>query len=165
MIKNNIVRIAKVSAICLGAVVFGGCAEKTGQTENAAKPSLANPALPATHENPKALPEVTLTATKVEEYPADSVARVVIAASGPFGSNVVEKTDPNRIVVIMHNAKKGEAPQFIDVNDGTINRVEIDQLDTGNGTAVRITVGLDKKPEYRVTPAKSSLIIDFRKKS
>jgi hypothetical protein len=69
------------------------------------------------------------------------------------------------VIVILHNAKKGQAPPGIDVNNGTINRVVIDQLNVGKGTAVRITIGLEHKTDYLVTPAANGLLIDVRKKT
>jgi hypothetical protein len=152
-----------VSIICLGIIALSGCKkgpEKVSQPEKETAPvATLSPA------EVKALPTVTLTGTKILDNIIESAVRVEITTSGAFGSNVVRKAGPERIVVILHNAKKGQAPPGIDVNNGTINHVVIDQLNVGKGTAVRITIGLEHKTDYVVTPAANGLIIDVRKKS
>lgn len=150
-----------IIAVCLGMIVTAGC--KNG-TEKAAQPeketTSVNTISPA---DLKSLPTVTLTGTKIQENMGESAMRVEITASGAFGSNVVRKSDPERIIVVLHNATKGNAPPVIEVNNGVINRVAIDQLSVGHGTAVRITIGLEHKTDHRVTPEGNGLIIDVRK--
>lgn len=154
------IQLLQSTAVCLAAFAVIGCSERSGKDAEHEK-------APAPAENVtsqlKSLPTVTLTGTKIQENLIESAVRVMITASGAFGSNVIRKTDPERIIIILHNAKKGEAPPIIEVNDGAINRVEIAQLDVGKGTAVRITIGLDRKTDYVVTPAVNGLMIDVRK--
>ncbi len=147
--------------ICLGVIGMAGCkerSEKVSQPENEIAPGKTAPP-----QDLKSLPTVTLTGTKILENVIESAVRVEITASGAFGSSVIRKTDPERIIIILHNAKKGEVPPQIAVNDGIINLVEIAQLDTGKGAAVRITIGLDHKTDYAATPAVNGLVIDVRK--
>lgn len=174
MISKYFIRLSTYAAISLFVLGAAGCKEESAltekgvKTEEAAKPIEAGKTAnqeksTETVDALKSLPTVTLTGTKVQENPAGSSIRVTISASGAFGSNVVRKSDPERIIVIMHNANVGEAPRNIDVNDGTVNRVEIAQLDTGKAPAVRITIGLNKKTTYEVSPGESALVIDIKK--
>ena len=160
--KREILRFLMIIT-SLGIIVTAGCkggAEKVPQPEKETAPvKTMSPA------ELKSLPTVTLMGTKIQDNVIESAVRCEITASGAFGSNVVRKTGPELIIVILHNAKKGQAPPGIDVNNGTINRVTIDQLDVGKGTAVRITIGLEHKTDYLVTPAANSLIIDVRKRT
>lgn len=163
MISKREIRRFLAIIISLGVIALAGCkdgSEKVPQPEKETAPvETMSPA------EVKSLPTVTLMGTKIQDNVIESVVRVEITASGAFGSNVVRKTEPERIIVILHNAKKGQAPPGIDVNNGTINRVVIDQLNVGQGTAVRITIGLEHKTDYLVTPAANGLIIDVRKKT
>lgn len=162
MIAKLGVRLPKGLSIILIALAIAGC---RGEVEKAVQPQKpAAPTAPAAPEALKSLPTVTLTGTKVQQIADKPFERVVITASGAFGSNVVRKSDPERIVVILHNAKIGDAPKSIEVNDGTISRVEIAQLDTGKGSAVRVTIGLAQKTTFEVVSAESALMIDIQKK-
>lgn len=165
MIAKLGVRLPKGLSIILIALAIAGCrgeVEKAVQPQKPAAPTA--PTAPTAPEALKSLPTVTLTGTKVQQIADKPFERVVITASGAFGSNVVRKSDPERIIVIMHNAKIGEAPKSIEVNDGTISRVEIAQLDTGKGSAVRVTIGLAQKTTFEVVSAESALMIDIQKK-
>jgi len=161
MISKHEIRWLLVIIICLGVLALAGC---KGGSENVSQPEKETASVKTmSPAEVKALPTVTLTGTKILENIIQSGVRVEITASGAFGSNVIRKTGPERIIVILHNAKKGEVPRQIAVNDGIINKIEIAQLDTGKGTAVRITIGLDHKTDYVVTPATNGLMIDVRK--
>lgn len=151
--KHNIHQIIIMTA-CLAVIGIAGCKGKS----EASKPETA-----VTPAMIRSLPTVELTGTKILENPALSTVGVEIIASGTFGSNVVPKNDPERIIVVLHNATKGKTPPEIKVNNGTINRVAIDELNTGKGTAVRITIGLVHKSDYVVTPVTNGLMIDVRR--
>lgn len=161
MISKHAIHWLLVIVLCLGAISLAGC---KGGSERVSQPekdmAAGKPVSPA---DLKSLPTVTLTGTKIQDNLIESAVRVMITASGAFGSNIIRKAEPERIIIVLHNTKKGEAPPVIEVNDGTINRVEIAQLDVGKGTAVRITIGLDHKTDYVVTPAVNGLMIDVRK--
>jgi len=163
MISRLELRQFLIIAVCFGVIVTAGC--KKG-TEKAAQPEKETTSVNTMSPSDlKALPTVTLTGTKIQENMSESEVRIEITASGAFGSNVVRKADPERIIVVLHNATKGNAPPVIEVNNGAINRVAIDQLNVGNGTAVRITIGLEPKADHVVTPAKNGLIIDVRRRT
>ena len=156
--KHEIRRLLSI-IICM--LALGGC---KGGSENVSQPEKETASVKTmSPAEVKALPTVTLTGTKIRENILKSAVRVEITASGAFGSNVIRKAGPERIIIILHNAKKGEVPPQIAVNDGTINMIDIAQLDTGKGTAVRITIGLDHDADYVVTPAVNGLKIDVRK--
>ena len=159
MSKQQIPQRVAWVAICCMLFALAGCNGKEVQPEKSVKTETKSP-----QEALKSLPTVTLTGVKLEDNGADHATRIIIAATGAFGSNVVQKTDPDRIIVILHNALVGEATKNIEVNDGTINRVEIDQLDTGKGKAVRLTIGLAGKTDYQVVPAEGAVMIDVRKR-
>ena len=163
MISKHEIRRFLVSVICICVIALTGCKGGSDKVSQPAKETA--PVEIVSPEDLKSLPTVTLTGAKILENVVESAVRVEITASGAFGSNVVRKADPERIIVILHNAKKGEAPPGIDVNNGTINRVVIDQLNVGKGTAVRITIGLEHKTDYLVTPAANGLLIDVRKRT
>lgn len=159
MISKYVIRLSTYAAISLFLLGAAGCKEESTVSEKGVKSEeVAKQA-----ESAKSLPTVTLTGTNIQEHPSASSVRINITASGAFGSNVVHKSDPERIMVIMHNARIGETSKSIEVNDGTIRRVEIAQLDTGKGPAVRITIGLNKKTAYKVIPAESALFVDIEK--
>lgn len=148
-------------AVSLVALAVAGC---KGEPEKAAQPQpVANTQETAAPEGSKSLPTVTLTGAKVEAGPDKASTRISITASGPFGSNVVPKSDPERILVVLHNAKAGDVPKNIEINDGTVSGVEVAQLDTGKGPAVRITISLARKTAHRVIPGESALMIDVKK--
>lgn len=161
MNSKHFAHLLKFAAVCLIALLFTGCKEEGAQSEKGSKPGEAQAPVPA-GETLKSLSTATLTGVKIQAVPGAPTTKILIAASGPFGSNVVPKTDPVRLVAVIHNASKGAAPENIDVNNGTVNRVEIAQLDTGKDSAVRITIGLDKKTEYRVVPGESALTIEVQ---
>jgi len=157
-------RLAACAAITLAAVFATGCNERTAASlGGAAKQENAAPQGGATLQQTLSSSPVTLTGTKVLEDGASPTLSVRITATGPFGSNVVEKSDPQRIMVIMHNATIGEAPGSIEVNDGTVGKVEIAQLDTGKNPAVRITIGLLGKVPFKVVPGESALQLEIGK--
>jgi hypothetical protein len=162
MISWHEIRRFLVGVICICVIVLAGC--KGGSDKVLQPVKETAPVEMASSADLKSLPTVTLTGTKILENVIESAVRVEITASGAFGSNVVRKDDPERIIIILHNAKKGEAPPIIAVNNGTINRVAIDQLNDGKGTAVRITIGLEHKADYLATPAVNGLLIDVRKR-
>lgn len=155
--KVNYALLSRCVAICLLPLSFAGCNKPT-QSGAVAKPAEATAS-----QSPSSLPAVTLSGAKVLQDPASPTVQVLITASGSFGSNVIRKSDPERLIVIMHNAQIGEAPEAIEVNDGTINRIEIAQLDSGKGPAARITVGLLAKSEYRVVPGEGALTLEIKK--
>lgn len=155
--KVNYVLLSRCLAICLLPLSVAGCNKPT-QTGAAAKSVEAQVSQAAS-----TLPVVTLTGAKVLEDPASPTVQVRITADGPFGSNVILKSDPERIIVIMHNAKIGEAPEKVEVNDGTISRIEIAQLESGKGPAARVTVGLMAKTQYRVVPGDGALGLEIKK--
>lgn len=161
MNSNLGICLPKGLVLFLVALALAGCSGEAGKSVQPGKPGKQAPAV--TSEALKALPTVTLNGAKVLHIIDSPFERVVISASGTFGSNVVQKTDPERIIVILHNALAGEAPNSIEVNDETISRVEIAQLDTGKNPAVRITIGLLGKSTYEVIPAERSLNIDIKK--
>lgn len=174
MLSKYFIRLSTYAVISLFLLGAAGCKEESAvsekgvKSEETVKPIEAGKTAPqektaATVEALKSLPTVTLTGTKIQENPAGPSIRINISASGAFGSNVVRKSDPERIIVIMHNANAGESPRNIEVNDGTINRVGIAQLDTGKAPAVRITIGLSKKTSYEVSSGESVLMIDIKK--
>lgn len=156
----NYAVLSRYIGICLLPLAFASCNKQTTPTEPAAK-SVAT----VVSEAPKALPFVTLSGIKVLPAPASPSLRVQIAASGPFGSNVIRKSDPERIIVIMHNAEIGKAPEKIEVNDGAISRIEIAQMDTGKGPAAKITIVLLVKSVFEVIPAESALILEIKKEN
>lgn len=159
MISKREIRRYLVIIICV--IALAGC---KGGPESVSQPEKETASVKTmSPAEVKALPTVTLTGMKILDNIVESAVRVELTASGAFGSNVIRKTGPERIIVILHNAKKGEVPPQIAVNDGTINTVDIAQLDTGKGTAVRITIGLEHKTDYLVTPAVNGLKIDVRK--
>lgn len=161
MISKHEIQRLLVIVICLGVFVATGC--KKGPDKAAQPGQEAAPTKTMSPEELKSLPAVTLTGTKILDNVIESAVRVEITASGAFGSNIVRKADPERIIVILHNAKKGQAPPGIEVNNGTINRVAIDQLNAGKGTAVRIIIGLEHEADYHVTSADNGIMIDVRK--
>lgn len=164
MIPKHSACLVKFAAVCLIALLFAGCKEEGAQSEKGSKPGEAQAPteqVPA-GEALKSLSTATLTGVKIEGGAGAPMTTINIAASGPFGSNVVPKTDPVRLIAVLHNATIGETPKSIDVNNGTVNRVEIAQLDTGKAPAVRIAIGLDKKTKYRVVPGESTLTIEVQ---
>lgn len=157
-------RLAACAAITLLAASAAGCNEKTAASvDGAAKQESAAPLGAATLQQTLSSDPVTLTSTKVLEDAASPTLSVKITATGPFGSNVVEKSDPQRIMVIMHNATIGEAPGSIEVNDGTVGKVDIAQLHAGKNPAVRITIGLLGKVPFKVVPGESALQLEIGK--
>ena len=163
MIPKREIRRSVIVIICFSIIALAGC---KGGSEKVTQPdkemTSGNAMSPA---DVKSIPAVVLTGAKIQEDPDASAVRVEIMASGLFGSNVVPKTDPERIIIVLHNATKGDMPPNIKVNKGTINHLEIAELNTGKGTAVRITIFLDHKSDYRVTPADNGLLIDVRKRT
>lgn len=141
-----------VKCLCISLIVFSfaGCKNKV---EKAVQ-----------EKGPESKPVVTLTNVKVQNEPGMDQIKVIIATSGAFGYSVVPKSDPERIIAVIHNAKIGEFPNNIEVNNGTINKIETVQLDTGRGSAVRITIGLDRKTPHEPIPADGVLVIAIPKK-
>lgn len=163
MFSKRFIRSATLIIVWVGVIALTGC---NGGSESVPQPEKETAFRePVSAADLKSLPAVTLTGTNIREDLLESGVRVEITASGAFGSNVIAKSGPERIIVILHNAKKGVVPPKIEVNDGVISRVEIAQLDTGRGTAVRITIGLEKKTDYVVTPSINGLMIDVRKRA
>lgn len=164
MNSKHFAHLLKLAAICLVALLFAGCKQEAANSDKGVKPGEAQaPAPPGTAgEALKSLPTATLTGVKVQSVAGEPTTKINIGANGPFGSTVVPKTDPVRLIAILHNATVGDAPKKIDVNNGTVNSVEIAQLDTGKGSAVRITIGLDKKTDYRTIPGESALSIEVK---
>lgn len=170
MIPKHFEYILKAAAVCLMVLLFAGCKEeaaksgkevKTGEAQAPAQaPEISKPEAAA--EAMKSLPTVTLTGVKIQSEPGAPSTKINIAASGAFGSNVVPKTEPVRLIAILHNATIGNAPKSIDVNNGTVKRVEIAQLDTGKAPAVRVTIGLDKKTAFRTIAGDSALTIEVK---
>lgn len=110
----------------------------------------------------KQLPKVTLTGADLTEDAVNHCYRINISASGTFNANVIEKADPDRIVVIMHNAEKGIVPSISQVNNKTIKSIETAQLDTGRGPAVRITITLTGAALYRTVSSDGSMVIEVK---
>ena len=113
----------------------------------------------------KTLPTTVLTGVKVQKKDGSPYVVVALSASGAFGSNIVEKAGPDRLIVILHNMTKGEAPPQIAVHDGTIEQIDIAELDTGKGPAVKVTIGLTGKTAHDRTTAENSLLLQIRKRS
>lgn len=109
----------------------------------------------------KAMPFVALTGLNIEGGTKSKLTRIVVKVSGNFLYNAVLKDNPGRLIVILHKTAKGKAPKKIEVNNGTVNKVEIVELDTGKGPAVRITIGLDRKIRYQAFPSNGSLVLDI----
>lgn len=150
MILKFTAGLAKCLCISLIIFSFAGCKDKA---EKAVQ-----------EKGPDSKPIVTLTNIKVQNDPGMSQIKVIIATSGTFGYSVVPKSDPERIIAVIHNAKLGDVPNKTEVNDGTINKIETVQLDTGRGPAVRITIGLDRKTPHEPMPADGVLVIAMPKK-
>lgn len=106
---------------------------------------------------------MSLSEIEVGENEDGSVTRITIAGSGTFASQVIRKEDPERIILLIHNAEAGDLVGSIEVNNGTVGRIEVAQLESGQGPAVRITVGLAGKSEFRVVPAENALAVDLRR--
>lgn len=158
MIAQRNLHKLKGLAVFFALVAILGCKEEPPPAAAPAK-SLK----PPTAEALTSLPTVTLTGIKVQTDPQAPTTRVIISASGAFGANVIPKSDPERLIVILHNAEKGQAPAEIEVNDGVIKGIEIAQLNTGKQTAVRETIRLNYKTDYKVIPGESLLTIEIRK--
>lgn len=161
MVANKVVRLQRHFTVSLMALLLAGCVAKpdTPPPDKAPEPVAKDAA-----EAVRALPVVTLLEAKVIESANIPAKRVHITADGPFGSNVIKKSDPERIIVIVHNAQMGKVPQTIEVNDGTISRLETAQLDTGRSPAVRITIGLAGNADFKVVPDQSAIMVDISKK-
>lgn len=151
-------RLAACAAITLLLLGVAGCKENSVVAEKTA----ANQPEPGMSDPPK-LPVVTLAGAKVLQDAGSPTEVVQISATGPFGSNIIPKQDPDRIVVIVHNANIGDAPARVEVNDGTITNLEIAQLNSGKGPAAKITIGLTAKTEHRVVPGESMLSVEVKK--
>ena len=121
----------------------------------------AHPAVPA--PDLKTLPRVSLSEIEVGESEDGAVTRITITGGGTFVSNVIRKEDPERIILLIHNAEAGELAGSIEVNNGTVGRIEVAQLESGQGPAVRVTVGLAGKSDFRVVPAENALAVDVRR--
>lgn len=184
--------VTLLSSICLAAILFAGCQEQkekpveTGKSVEAGKAAepaepveAGKPAPPASpaHEvsilppghpalaprqDLKSLPRVSLAEINVQESEDGSVTRITIAGGGTFASNVIRKEDPDRIILLIHNAEAGELAGSIEVNNGTVGRIEVAQIESGQGPAVRVTIGLTENTEYRVVPADKELVVDVR---
>jgi hypothetical protein len=109
----------------------------------------------------KTMPSVVLTGLKILGGPQSDLTSIDIKASGNFLYNVVLKDSPGRLIVVLHKTARGKAPEKIEVNNGTVNRVAIAELDTGKGPAVKITIGLDRKIRYQAIPSNGSLLLNI----
>jgi hypothetical protein len=147
-----------MSLLLGGALVFAAGCKEEAKTKNAPQPG--GDQLQAV-DKAYALPTVTLVGTKILETPGSPVVQVRIAASGPFGSNVTAQKNPDRLLIMVHNALVGKAPKSIEVNDGTINRVDIAQHKNGSQQAVGITVGLAGATSYRLVPEQSAVLLEI----
>lgn len=129
-------------------------------------PSKLPPGHPATapQQDIKTLPKVTLGELNVQESEDGAVTRITITAGGNFGSNVIRKENPDRIIMIIHNAVAGDLVGTLQVNNGTVGRIEVAQLESGQGPAVRVTIGLAGKNEYQVVPGDKSLNVEISKR-
>jgi hypothetical protein len=180
------------SSICLAAVLFTGCQEQktksedpaeTGKTEKPAEsgspaplaPMAPVPAAPPTHpaspDHPaqpapklEGLQRVKLTEIEVGESEDGAVTRITLTGDGPFASNVIRKENPERIILLIHKAEAGDLVGAMEVNNGTVGRIEVAQLESGQGPAVRITADLLGKIDYRVAPADKALALDIRRR-
>jgi len=161
--------------------IFSGCKGKT----DAPPPSAEKPAVqakPVPPEKPAgtsealkpggptsgihgAMPSISLTGLKITEDDSRNLTMFHITLSGDFLYNVVQKADPDRIMVVLHKTTKGKAPEKIEVNNGTISRVEIAELNTERGAAVRITIRLTGKTTYDVLPLDKALYISVLRKT
>jgi len=163
---NQMIRIAGVFLILLS---FAGCKEKVDKPAPPEKPlmqtELPEPKEPLKQESPQpeTMPAVTLTALKINEDYTNNLTWLDISASGTFLHNIVLKEHPERIIIVLHNTKKGKAPSKLTVNNGTITEIGIDELATGKGAAVRITVGLSRKTDYKVHASGEGLIMNIRR--
>lgn len=153
-------KIQRILTLLVTLLVISGCNEKTG----ASKP----PEMPQKYaeklESQPAKPLI-LAGIKIEDDAGLQAKKIIITASGPFQFNVVPKADPDRILVVLHNTTTGKNAGTIKVGDGTISSVETVQLDTGKAPAVRITIGLQKKADYKVIPGEGSMAVAIRKQN
>jgi hypothetical protein len=189
---NKVIRpaVALFSSICLAALLLAGCQEQKTKTEDSAVsgnpekpatsgppapldpvPSVTPPTHPVSLDQParpvpdlESLQRINLTEIEVGESEDGAVTRITLAGDGPFGSNVIRKENPERVILLIHNADAGDLVGDIEVNNGVINRIEVAQLESGKGPAARVTVGLTGKSEFNVAPAENGLLIDFRRR-
>lgn len=155
--------LVKLAAVCVVALSFCGCTGKTKEPEKMAAAPAPVAQAPMTLEQVNALPPVVLTGLKVIAVEGAPVTRIDIGASGAFGSNIVPKRDPVRLVAMVYNAEIGKAPKSIEVNDGTVKGVRIDQVPSGDRSAVRVTIELVKETMYRLTPGESAVSIEIKR--
>lgn len=158
MLASKVIHRPGILVLGLAALFLAGCMEpETPPAEKTPQPVAQDP------ENAiKASPTVTLVEAKAVKSPGSSSVRVHISATGPFGFNVIKKSDPERIIVIVHNAQIGNIPQIIEVNDGAISRLETAQLNTGRNQAARITIGLTGKADYQVVTDENAIMVDIK---
>lgn len=149
MISELTLKFARCFIVALMLLSFAGCKEQEGKAVK--------------ETQGEALPEVTLTDVKVDNASGAGATNVVIVASGTFQYSVVPKSDPERIIAVLHNTKTGNFPKALDINDGAISKIETVQLDTGRGPAAKITIHLKHKTPHEVVPTPGVLMITLPK--
>ncbi|MBI5307562.1 MAG: AMIN domain-containing protein [Planctomycetes bacterium] len=167
-------RMITIISVFLVLFSFAGCKEKPDKPMPPEKPALQTkpfppekPAAPSEALTPggakpgtlKTLPFATLTGLKINEDHTRNLTTFHINLSETFIYNIVQKADPERIIVVLHKTTKGKAPGKIEVNNGTVSYVEITELNTGKDAAVRITIRLTGKTTYDVFPSDNALDI------
>lgn len=86
----------------------------------------------------------------IRQWTAPDHTRIVVDLTGESQYSTRTLTGPDRVVVLVVEGEMGEAPRNTPVGDGVVDRVRLNQLESG----VQVVVDLPKVSAYSVFPLK-----------
>ncbi|MDY7031321.1 MAG: AMIN domain-containing protein, partial [Thermodesulfobacteriota bacterium] len=85
--------------------------------------------------------------------------RLTVQAANPMTYTVFRPDDNAKIVLDIHDAVFEKQEEVIEVNNGTINKIESRQYDNEAGKVARIEIGLDRIVDYEVIKDAEKLVV------